>query len=115
MVTESNKRSFPERGDLVYINFSPQSGHEQSGERPAIVVSPHEFNMMTGFAVVCPITSKQKGYPFEVPLPDELKITGAVLADQVKSLDWRARQMKFKDTASPELVQQVRDLINTYI
>lgn len=108
-------RLFPERGDLVYINFDPQSGHEQAGVRPAIVISPYIFNNETGFAVVCLVTNKKKGYPFEVCLPDDLTISGVVLADQVKSLDWRARNMKFKDVASPEIVQQIRDLIYTYI
>ncbi len=112
---KTNKRSFPERGDLVYINFDPQSGHEQAGERPAIVISPYEFNIHTGFAVVCPITNQEKGYPFEVPLPKDLKISGVVLADQVKSLDWRARRMRFKDIAPFDLVQHVREIISTYL
>lgn len=114
MIT-TNKRPFPERGDLVYINFNPKSCHEQAGERPAIVLSPYDFNIGTGFAVVCPITNQVKGYPFEVPLPNDLIITGVILADQVKSLDWRARRMSFKDVAPTDLVQYVRDIISTYI
>ncbi|GIP34078.1 endoribonuclease MazF [Paenibacillus sp. J2TS4] len=115
VAADIKERPFPERGDLVYINFNPQSGHEQAGERPAIVVSPYEFNVVTGFAVVCPITDQQKGYPFEVPLPDHLKVTGCVLADQVKSLDWRARRMKFKAIAPSNVIEEVRDIIHTYI
>jgi mRNA interferase MazF len=77
-------RPTPERGDLVYLNFNPQSGHEQSGRRPGIVLSPHAFNLVTGFAVVCPITSQEKGYPFEVKLPDGLHIKGGILKLKIK-------------------------------
>ncbi|WEK55980.1 MAG: endoribonuclease MazF [Candidatus Cohnella colombiensis] len=115
MVKHEESSPFPSRGDLVFINFTPQSGHEQAGERPAIVISPYEFNAVTGFAVVCPITNQSKGYPFEVALPEHLSITGVILADQVKSLDWRSRRMRYKDRAPAELVQQVRDIVSTYL
>ena len=92
----------PQRGDLIVLNFNPQAGHEQAGRRNAIVLSPKQFNEMTGFVVVCPITNQKKGYPFEVELPEEglslegggFPITGVILADQVKSLDWSARNLR---------------------
>ena len=82
----------PSRGDLVWLEFDPQSGHEQAGRRPALVLSPREYNRRVGLALCCPVTSQVKGYPFEVRLPPGLKVNGAVLADQVKSLDWRGRK-----------------------
>ena len=81
----------PQRGDAVWIRLSPQAGHEQAGRRPAVVLSPGAYNAKVGLAILCPITSHVKGYPFEVRLPAGLPVTGVVLADQVKSLDWRAR------------------------
>lgn len=92
----------PERGDLIVLNFNPQAGHEQAGRRNAIVLSPKEFNEATGFIAVCPITTQKKDYPFEVDLPKEgiplddggYPITGVILTDQVKSLDWKARNLK---------------------
>ena len=82
----------PERGDLIWLHFDPQAGHEQAGRRPAVVLSPAQYNKKVGLAVVCPVTSKSKQYPFEVLLPEGLKVSGAVLADQLKSLDWKARK-----------------------
>jgi len=84
----------PERGDLVWLPFNPQAGHEQAGKRPALVVSPRSYNRRVGLALFCPITSQVKGYPFEVVLPEGLGVEGAVLSDQLKSLDWRARKVK---------------------
>lgn len=108
-------KSIPERGDLVYLNFNPQSGHEQAGRRPAIVLSPQTFNQHTGFAVVCPITNQVKGYPFEVPLPAGLEIEGVILSDQVKSLDWRSRNIEIKDKAPQFIVEDVLDKIHTFL
>lgn len=105
----------PDRSDLVYVNFNPQSGHEQAGNRPGIVLSPKAFNQATGFAVVCPITRKQKGYPFEVALPNGLAIEGVVLTDQVKSLDWRARQFQIKGQAPQEVITNCLDFIHTFL
>jgi mRNA interferase MazF len=82
----------PERGDAVWITLDPQAGHEQAGRRPALVLSPAAYNGRVGLALMCPITNQAKGYPFEVPLPAGLPVTGVVGADQVKSLDWRARK-----------------------
>ncbi len=84
----------PARGDLVWLPFTPQGGHEQAGHRPALVVSPAAYNRRVGLAVCCPVTSQVKGYPFEVVLPKGLGVEGAVLSDQVKSLDWRARRAR---------------------
>lgn len=81
----------PERGDAVWINFDPQAGHEQAGRRPALVLSPAFYNARAGLALLCPITGQIKGYPFEVALPQELPVRGVALVDQVKSLDWKAR------------------------
>ncbi len=82
----------PERGEVVWITLNPQAGHEQSGRRPAVVLSPAEYNGKVGLAIVCPLTSQIKGYPFEVLIPAGLPVSGAILADQVKSLDWQARK-----------------------
>jgi mRNA interferase MazF len=82
----------PKRGDVVWLCFHPQAGHEQTGHRPALVLSPEAYNRKVGLALFCPITSQVKGYPFEVGIPGGLKVSGAVLSDQVKSLDWRARR-----------------------
>jgi mRNA interferase MazF len=81
----------PRRGDAVWISFTPQAGHEQAGHRPAVVLSPEPYNRKVGLAILCPITTKVKGYPFEVLIPDGLKAKGAILSDQIKSLDWKAR------------------------
>jgi mRNA interferase MazF len=81
----------PECGDAVWITLNPQAGHEEAGRRPAVVLSPGKYNGKVGLAILCPITSQVKGYPFEVLLPAGLPVTGAVLSDQVKSLDWRSR------------------------
>jgi mRNA interferase MazF len=105
----------PERGDLVYLDFNPQSGHEQAGRRPGIILSPKPFNLATGFAVVCPITNREKGYPFEVILPKGLQIEGVVLADQVKSLDWRSRNIDIQDRAPQNVVDDTLDKIHTFL
>jgi mRNA interferase MazF len=82
----------PERGDLVWLTFNPQAGHEQAGRRPAVVLSPAAYNGKVGLALLCPVTSQVKEYPFEVTLPEGLPINGVILADQIKSLDWKVRQ-----------------------
>lgn len=81
----------PRRGDAVWITLFPQAGHEQSSRRPAVVLSPEAYNAKVGLALFCPVTNQVKGYPWEVRIPDGLAISGVVLADQVKSLDWRSR------------------------
>jgi len=105
----------PDRGDLVYAHFNPQAGHEQAGHRPGIVLSPKAFNDATGFAVICPITNQVKGYPFEVALPPGLAISGVILTDQVKSLDWRARNFQVRDQVPQEVVDECLTLIHTFL
>ncbi len=97
----------PERGDAVWITLDPQAGHEQAGRRPALVLSPSAYNGRVGLALFCPITSQVKGYPFEVPLPPGLPLAGVVGADQVKSLDWRARKITRIGPLPEEVVVQV--------
>ncbi len=97
----------PARGDAVWITLDPQAGHEQAGRRPALVLSPAAYNGRVGLALLCPITGQVKGYPFEVALPEGLAVSGVVLADQVKSLDWRARKASHIGTVSKEVVAQV--------
>jgi mRNA interferase MazF len=84
----------PARGDLIWLQFNPQAGHEQTGHRPAVVISPSSYNRRVGLALCCPVTSRVKGYPFEVLLPQGLGVEGAILSDQVKSLDWRVRKAR---------------------
>jgi len=105
----------PERGDVVWISLSPQVGHEQTGRRPAIVVSPAAYNGRVGLAILCPITNQIKGYPFEVRIPQGLAVTGAVLADQVKSLDWRAREVVLIDTLPKKTVTEVLQKLVTLL
>jgi mRNA interferase MazF len=98
----------PERGDIVWLVFDPQAGHEQAGRRPAVVLSPALYNGRTSLALVCPITSRVKGYPFEVALPPGLPVSGVILADQVKNLDWQARQAAVVGRVPPETLRQVQ-------
>ena len=97
----------PERGDVVWLEFNPQSGKEQAGHRPALVISPRSYNRKVGLALVCPITSRLKGYPFEVELPEGLATKGAILCDQLKSLDWRARRAKRFGSVPDPVMQDV--------
>ena len=97
----------PERGDNVWLQFDPQAGHEQAGHRPALVVSPRAYNRKVGLALFCPITSRAKGYPFEVPLPKGGKARGAILSDQLKSLDWKGRKATQFDCAPQVVVEEV--------
>ena len=105
----------PERGDIVWLQFDPQAGHEQAGRRPAFVVSPRAYNRRVGLALFCPVTSRVKGYPFEVALPDGGKAQGAILSDQLKSLDWRARKAIRFDRASFDTVAEVTARINVLV
>ncbi len=98
----------PDKGDLVWLNFTPHAGSEQAGKRPAIVLSPREYNKKTGLMIVCPITSKVKGYPFEVTVHTQ-QIEGVVLSDQVKNLDLKQREVSFIEEASPEILEQVHE------
>lgn len=105
----------PDRGDVVWLQFHPQSGQEQAGHRPALVVSPRPYNERVGLALFCPVTSQVKGYPFEVVLPAGGKAEGAVLADQLKSLDWRSRKARKFARVAPEIVKEVLEKIRVLV
>jgi mRNA interferase MazF len=104
----------PERGDIIWIDFSPQLGHEQRGRRPALVISHRKYNEKVGLGIFCPITSKSKDYPFEVKI-DLAKIKGSVLCDQLKSLDWTARNTEFIETLEPRKLQDVIERVEVLI
>jgi mRNA interferase MazF len=99
----------PDAGDLIWLDFDPQAGREQAGRRPALVLSPSAYNRKTSLAVVCPITSQAKGYPFEVELQPAAAIRGVVLADHLKNLDWRRRRAEKAGRASPQTMALVRE------
>jgi mRNA interferase MazF len=97
----------PNTGDLIWLTFDPQAGREQAGRRPALVLSPAVYNEKTDLALVCPISSRVKGYPFEVPLPEGLPISGVVLSDHLKSLDWKQRKAEFVARVPAEVVSDM--------
>ena len=101
----------PDAGDLIWLDFTPQAGRKQAGRRPAVVLSPRSYNEKTSLAVVCPITSHAKGYPFEVPIPPGLRMGGVILSDHLKNLDWRQRQAQRAGKISRSLLEQVRNRI----
>jgi mRNA interferase MazF len=105
----------PERGDVVWITLDPQAGHEQAGRRPAAVLSPAAYNDKVGLAVMCPITRQVKGYPFEVQIPSGLAVEGAILADQVKNLDWRVRKAELACRLPVATVDEVLRKLNTLL
>ena len=96
----------PSRGDLIWLQFNPQAGHEQAGHRPAVVISPSSYNRRVGLALCCPVTSQVKGYPFEVLLPPGLGVEGAILSDQIKSLDWRVRKARRIGNLPAEVLEE---------
>jgi len=104
----------PERGDVVWLSFDPQAGHEHSGHRPALVLSPAKYNAMTGLMLCCPMTNQIKGYPFEVLVDGSVK-KGAILSDQVKSMDWKAREAEKKGKVSKDTLQEVLAKLNTLL
>jgi len=97
----------PDVGHIIKIDMDPVAGHEQGGWRPAVVLSPIEYNSKTSLALAVPVTNQVKGYPFEVPLPSKMKTTGVVLADQIKNLDWRARRTKYVETVPQEVLNAI--------
>ncbi len=105
----------PDRGDVVWITLNPQAGHERAGRRPAVVLSPAAYNGKVGLALFCPITNQIKGYPFEVLIPEGLNVTGAVLADQIRNLDWRAREADWICTLPAATVATVLGKLNTLL
>jgi len=109
------KAYVPVRGDIVWINFNPQSGHEQKGRRPALVLSPEDYNKKVGLAIFCPVTNQVKGYPFEVLIPEKMKVLGVILADQVKSLDWKTRNTELICRIPEEVTKIVLERIYTLL
>jgi mRNA interferase MazF len=105
----------PKQGEIIAITFNPQSGHEQKGRRPAFVVSKDLFNRSTGLAMVCPITNTNRDFPFHVPIPEESKLTGFIMVEQVKSVDFRSRRAKRIEHSNDELLSEVLAILDACI
>lgn len=105
----------PDRGDIVWLQFTPQAGYEQAGHRPALVLSPASYNRRSGLMLCCPMTSHKKGYPFEVVIPDDRNRESVILADQVKSLDWKVRKAVKKGTASTDVIVETLSKLQTLL
>lgn len=111
-----SRRSYvPNRGDIVWLQFNPQAGHEQAGPRPALVLSPASYNRRSGLMLCCPMTSQRKGYPFEVVIAVDPDRESVVLADQVKSLDWKVRKAVKKGTASIDVIAETLSKLQTIL
>ncbi len=104
---KSTGRYVPDRGDFIWLSFSPQAGHEQAGRRPALCLSLRIYNEKTGLGLFCPVTTRRKGYPFEVVLPSGMNIKGLILFDQVRSLDWRSRHAVFMEKIPDQVLNEV--------
>jgi mRNA interferase MazF len=102
----------PQKGDFIALSFDPQSGHEQKGRRPALVISNHLFNKHTGLAIVCPVTNTNRNIPFHLPVPVSSSLTGFVMVDQVKSIDYTARKAKFIEKAPAEVIEDVLEVLD---
>ncbi len=111
----SSRAYIPQCGDVVWITLNPQAGYEQAGRRPAAVLSPQNYNGKTGLAIFCPITNQIKGYPFEVIIPAGLSVAGAILSDQVKSLDWHAGNAELICTLPTEIISEVLQKLGTLL
>lgn len=105
----------PDRGDVVWLNFDPQRGHEQAGRRAALILSPQSYNSRVGLAICCPITTQIKGYPFEVNIPEGTPLNGVILSDQIKSFDWKARRADFVALLDEETLQKVLERLLTLL
>ncbi len=105
----------PKQGDIIAITFDPQAGHEQKGRRPAIVVSKNLFNLRTGLAFVCPITNTDRNFPFHVPVPEGSSLTGYIMVEQVKSVDFRARRARLIEQCNETLLEEVLSIIDACI
>jgi mRNA interferase MazF len=105
----------PQRGDVVWITLKPQAGHEQAGRRPAVILSPQAYNAKVGLALLCPITSQVKGYPFEVAIPAGLPVAGVILSDHIKSLDWRTRKAEWVCFLPPRTIAEVQAKLLTLV
>ena len=116
MAKKSGKDYVPDRGDLVWLDFDPQLGREQAGHRPAFIVSPLAFNRLSSLVFLCPVTSKVKGFSFEVPLADDsLSTHGVVLIHHLRSVDWRARKIKFIEKAPQKVIEEVLDKLEPLV
>ncbi len=109
------RRYTPERGDVVWLQFTPQAGHEQAGRRPAVTLSPHAYNEKVGLGLFCPITSHAKGYPFEALLPRGMPVAGVALCDQIKSLDWKTRKAEFVCRLPESVVAEIMGKVKTLL
>lgn len=105
----------PDRGDIVFLDFNPQTGREQAGRRPALILSPESFNKGTGYASVCPISNTSRKWGFHVDLPEGLAVSGVVITDQVKNLDFRARNAQIKGKVSEDIVHTCLKKIRTFL
>jgi mRNA interferase MazF len=105
----------PQRGDIVWLSFSPQAGHEQAGRRPGLVLSPMRYNGKVGLLLACPITSKAKGYPFEVEVPFGAGVAGVILSDQLRSLDWRERRAEYAGKVDSGTLDDVRSKLDAIL
>jgi mRNA interferase MazF len=105
-------RYIPQKGDFITLSFDPQAGHEQKGRRPALVISNDLFNKHTGLAIVCPVTNTDRGFPFHLAVPSASSLTGFVMVEQVKSIDYSVRRAKFVERTPEEFVEDILDLIN---
>jgi mRNA interferase MazF len=115
VVSKPSKAYVPDRGHVVWLDFDPQTGHEQAGRRPALVLSPSVYNRPSGLALLCPITTQAKGYPYEVEIPTGLKVSGVVLADQIKNLAWKPRRASFLCKMPAEVLDDVLEKLLTLI
>ncbi len=105
----------PDRGHLVWINFDPQAGREQRGHRPVVVLSPARYNGKTNLCIACPVTNQSKGYPFEVKIPDGLEVSGVILADHIKSMDWKQRGIQYADRLPDNKLNEVLGKLNALL
>jgi len=110
-----DKYYIPKKGDLVVLTFDPQSGHEQKGRRPALIISNYLFNKHTGLAVACPITNTDRAFPFHVPLEENASLTGFIMAEQVKSIDYKTRKVKYIEPVSIKTLNTVLALLDAAI
>ena len=105
----------PKKGDFIVLSFDPQSGHEQKGRRPALVISNHLFNQHTGLAIACPITNAARKIPFHVQVPQESSLTGFIMVEQVKSVDYRSRKVKFIERATKDILNEVLAILDAIV
>ena len=105
----------PDSGDIIWLEFDPQKGHEQAGRRPAVVLSPANYNKNSGLAILCPVTKQVKDYPFEVLLPEGLDIGGVILVDQIKSFDWQSRKAQFCCLAPASTISEIKNKLRSLL